>query len=343
MTTVLVASPGGHIAELHELIHRLPVDDDRVWVTSDTPQTRDLLVGEEVAYAPNAGSRDLLGTVKDARFARRFLHGRQVEEVISTGASIAAAFFPIARSRGIPCHYIESAARVNHPSVTGRMMSAVPGVHLYCQNPISAHGKWLHSGSVFDSFGVVDDTQPDRLDRVVVTFGIGRRYGFRRLVERLVPLLSSVANVFWQVGATDVSGLDIDARRFPPADEFAAAMLSADVVITHAGVGSALSALHLGHRPVFVPRRSAYGENVDDHQVALAAVLGRRGLVVDQEADHLTMEDLLAAAGSTIVRRAEQQPFPLVGHQRVRSKVREIRLTGGGRPSDDNSERALVS
>jgi len=49
-----------------------------------------------------------------------------------------------------------------------------------------------------------------------------------------------------------------------------ARMRDAEVVITHAGVGSAVTAIRAGKKPVLLPRLARYGEHVDDHQLELA-------------------------------------------------------------------------
>ena len=49
--------------------------------------------------------------------------------------------------------------------------------------------------------------------------------------------------------------------------------------MTHAGVGSVLVALANGKRPVVVPRRKAFGEAVDDHQLQLGRRFAAAGLV----------------------------------------------------------------
>jgi UDP-N-acetylglucosamine transferase subunit ALG13 len=51
------------------------------------------------------------------------------------------------------------------------------------------------------------------------------------------------------------------------------------VVVTHAGVGTILTALLNGVRPIVVPRLEAHREAVDDHQLELANRLERLGLV----------------------------------------------------------------
>jgi UDP-N-acetylglucosamine transferase subunit ALG13 len=59
-----------------------------------------------------------------------------------------------------------------------------------------------------------------------------------------------------------------------PFDVLNAHMREADVVVTHAGVGSVLCAREAGHVPVVVPRLHRYDEHVDDHQLELVAALG---------------------------------------------------------------------
>jgi UDP-N-acetylglucosamine--N-acetylmuramyl-(pentapeptide) pyrophosphoryl-undecaprenol N-acetylglucosamine transferase len=71
-----------------------------------------------------------------------------------------------------------------------------------------------------------------------------------------------------------------EAVAFMPFDELNARMREADVVVTHAGVGSVLCAREAGHVPVVVPRLHSFGEHVDDHQLELVAALAKDGHVV---------------------------------------------------------------
>ena len=126
MTTLLVASTGGHLADLHDLVPRLGLGQPR-WVTFDSPQSRSLLDGEDVVHAHPATSRDLTGAVRNLLLARRMLRGRRYERVISTGASVAMSFFVPATAAGVECTYIESATRTDGPSLTGRLAVRLPG------------------------------------------------------------------------------------------------------------------------------------------------------------------------------------------------------------------------
>lgn len=311
MTALLVASTGGHLAELHHLAPRLAVED-RCWATFDTPQSRSLLAGEEVVHVPAATSRDLIGTVRDLLVANTMFRRRRFSRVISTGASVAMAFFVPATAAGIECYYIESATRTGGPSLTGRLVARVPRTHLYTQYPSWADRRWHYGGSIFDAFAAhrTESTRP--VQKIVVTLGTHQKYRFPRLLRRLVAILPESAEILWQVGATEIENMPVGARHQVPISEMQDAMREADVVIAHAGVGSALAAMGAGRRAICVPRRQRYGEHVDDHQVELARELDQRRLVLAREADAITSADLRLAAAWSVRADPRLVPFRLV-------------------------------
>jgi beta-1,4-N-acetylglucosaminyltransferase len=53
----------------------------------------------------------------------------------------------------------------------------------------------------------------------------------------------------------------------------------ARAVVSHAGVGSVITAVAQGKRPLVVPRLHRYGEAVDDHQLPFARRLAEIGLL----------------------------------------------------------------
>lgn len=313
---VLVATTGGHLTQLFDLAPRLPLRGPRLWVTFDGEQARTLLAGERVVFVPNVAERDVAGVLRAFGHARRILGGildggTPISAVISTGSGVALAFLPLAALRGIPAHYIESAARTGRPSLTGRLLRLVPGVRLYRQYPHTARGRWRYGGSVFDGFAPVP-LPPRPLRRAVVTLGTMDQ-GFRRLLERLVAILPPETEVLWQTGATPTEGLGIHGHRLLPATALAAAMQEADVVVAHAGCGSALTALKAGRCPVLVPRDPHGGEVVDAHQGEIADWLDAKGLALARQADRLTLDDLNRAARIGVTRAAQVPDFQLAG------------------------------
>lgn len=311
--TLLVAAAGGHLKQLHALLPRIPgLEGERTWVTYDTPQSRSLLEGEDVVWGHYMASRDYRNVARNTALAARVLRSRRFDLAVSTGSAIALSYLPLARARGVDCHYIESAARPASPSITGKLLRRVPGIKLYTQYRSWAKPPWRYLGSVFDAYEARQpDGAPVQTRRVVVTLGTSRKYGFRRLVEGLLDVLAPDAEVLWQTGATDVSGLPIVARPTVSAAELERATREADLVVAHAGTGSAIGALEAGKCPVLVPRRRALGENADDHQAFIAQELDRRGLAVAPMDDVITPEALTHAAGTRIDERAAPPPCPL--------------------------------
>jgi UDP-N-acetylglucosamine transferase subunit ALG13 len=157
---------------------------------------------------------------------------------------------------------------------------------------------------------------------VVVTLGTAAEYPFRRLVATLVPLLAPggaleratglPVRTLWQTGGTPVDGLPVEATPFLAADRLAAALRAGDIVVAHAGAGSALGALEAGRRPLLAPRRAGRGEAGDDHQRELGRELERRGLAVARDADGIGVDDLLATMTAGVRPAAAPPPLALL-------------------------------
>lgn len=306
-----VAATGGHIAELHRLLPRMKAPEVGVeWVTDDTPQSRSLLAGERVHWVRPVYPRDRRAALANLVPAARLLATRRYSAVVSTGSGVALSFLPLARLRGVSAHYVESFTRLDEPSATGRLLARVPGLRVYTQHERWAGGRWQFRGSVFDDFAACPPRRTPALTRVVVTLGT-TPYGFRALVERLMAVLPPATEVLWQTGATDTADLPIEAHGILPADELMSAMRAADVVVAHAGIGSALTALDAEKVPVLVPRRHSRGEQNDDHQTRIAAELERRGLAVAASSETLDLETLREAAGRGVGRLQRPLPFEL--------------------------------
>jgi UDP-N-acetylglucosamine--N-acetylmuramyl-(pentapeptide) pyrophosphoryl-undecaprenol N-acetylglucosamine transferase len=308
---LLVCSGGGHLRQLAGLAERIGISRERqVWVTFRNALSESLLQGRRVTWAPFTAPRDLARFAQLVAMAPRVLDSTRFGAAISTGSSPAAAFLPQAMMRGIPCHYIESAARADGPSLTGKIISKVPKVHTYSQYPGWADDKWAYRGSIFDEYesGAEDASRPVR--KAVVSVGTQEGYPFTAMLASVAPLLQGM-EVLYQTGDADPSGLGITARAAVPHDELKAAIRQADVVVSHAGVGAALTALEAGKHPVLIPRRASLGEHVDDHQLQVARELDRRGLATMRFTDTLNLDDITAAA-SRSVKSTAPPPFRLI-------------------------------
>lgn len=309
MKTLLVANDGGHIVQLNQLLSRLPITDDHIWVTVPTPQTESLLAGRNVFWVSPAVTRDYRAVARNAALVRPLFRKNRFRFAVSTGSSLALSVLPQAAALGIESHYIESATRCNRPSVSGRLLSMVPTIHTHTQCAHWANWRWTYAGTVFDEFEPQPLAHDGQIRSAVVSLGTSEKYTFRRMVDRLLKILPHDAEVLWQTGSTDVSDLPIEGRQRVPQAEMEAAMRAADVVVSHAGTGVTVSALRNGKFPVLLPRRPEFDEHIDDHQLQIAGEIDRLGLGVVREVDDLTERDLVTASGLQVVRRKELPVF----------------------------------
>ncbi|MGI9624180.1 MAG: glycosyltransferase [Acidimicrobiales bacterium] len=315
-TAILVASAGGHLSELVRIQRRLADYDDFVWVVPDTGQARSLLGTNphagRIEAIPDLKSRDLLGAFGLLGKAWSLMRAEKPDVVLSTGAAPAVPFLVAAALARVPAFYVESLARLDGPSLSAKLLKPVPGVALRTQHESLAWDGW---GSI--GLGVTYTTSkrpaPTRPMRAVVTVGT-THFDFRALLSRLVTIFPTNADVTWQVGYSDVADLDLPgATQLVPPDEMAELMKHADVVVAHAGVGSALDALEAGCMPILVPRRAERGEHVDDHQVQAAQWLQSLGLAIAPELDELGPSHLELAMTTAVQASSPPTPLHLLG------------------------------
>lgn len=102
-------------------------------------------------------------------------------------------------------------------------------------------------------------------------------FRFDRMMEALCALPAS--ELYVQHGPADPPP---GARAVPflPFDVLVDNIAEAEVIVSHAGVGSILCAIRAGHTPVIFPRLKRYHETVDNHQAELAKVLAEQGSAI---------------------------------------------------------------
>jgi UDP-N-acetylglucosamine--N-acetylmuramyl-(pentapeptide) pyrophosphoryl-undecaprenol N-acetylglucosamine transferase len=324
MPTLFVAKAGGHLTELAEIATRLPSDGDdiAIWATNDNAQSRSVLSDKSHVFVPYVDAKDVVGVAKMIPLARRLHREHKFTRVISTGSGTALPFLPYLSLRGVPAHFIETATRVDKPSLTGRVLSAVPGIRLYTQYEQLAHGRWHRAGWVFDRFKATRAAAAPIRRAVVASGSSNSGYPFRRMLEALAALLGPGGaleraqerpiETLWQTGGTPTDGLGIEPREWVPTEELEAAIAQADVVISHAGTGSAFSTMAAGRFPVLVPRDPDRGEIGDTHQRLFAAELDKHGIAMCRDPEALTADDLLEAATYRIESVSDPSPIRLL-------------------------------
>lgn len=157
---------------------------------------------------------------------------------------------------------------------------------------------------------------------ILVTLGTHDQPFERAL--RLAEPLASQDEVVVQHGHTPPPSWCEPSRclRFVEYEQLAALVEEADAVVSHAGVGTIVTALGYGKTPVVIPRLARYGEHVDDHQMQIANAFAERGLVVVCDGD--LAGALAVARGRAAARRGPSE--------RLKRAVVEA-ARGSGRPA----------
>ena len=119
---------------------------------------------------------------------------------------------------------------------------------------------------------------------IFVTIGNNPK-GFPRLLEAVDAIAGQgvIRNetVFLQMGNTEkFCPRHCEHRPFLPMDEFQNYLEKSDLIISHGGSGTVLSAVRLGRIPVVMPRRKKYSEHINDHQMQLVRALASEGRVI---------------------------------------------------------------
>jgi len=82
-----------------------------------------------------------------------------------------------------------------------------------------------------------------------------------------------------QAGFTKYESKDMKIFSMIHKDQFADLLDKADVVITHAGVGSIIASIERGKKTIVVPRLKKYNEHVNNHQIQIARKYKHDGYV----------------------------------------------------------------
>lgn len=105
---------------------------------------------------------------------------------------------------------------------------------------------------------------------ILVTVGT-HQLGYKRLIDEIEKVCLDNPHLVPQIIVQHGNSPPVKAQLFQfdfiSSNELAELQRSADLVITHAGVGSVMGALLEKKKVIACPRYSELGEHVDDHQV----------------------------------------------------------------------------
>lgn len=127
---------------------------------------------------------------------------------------------------------------------------------------------------------------------------------FKRLIDIIKIFLdetNSKEDIIIQYGNTkyDYSVFDsfsnVKCFDFISPDDFDKYMIEAEVVVTHAGVGTIIHGLKKNKKLIVVPRLKKYKEHVNDHQLQITDNFAKEGYIIALE-DGEKLQDALKKA-----------------------------------------------
>lgn len=114
---------------------------------------------------------------------------------------------------------------------------------------------------------------------IFITVG-SQKFPFDRLLKMIDTLIEEKiivdSDVIGQIGYATYQPKHFSSIDFYSKDEMDKLIEQADVIITHGGTGSIISALEKKKKVIVCPREFKYGEHVDDHQVQITKLFQAR-------------------------------------------------------------------
>ncbi len=288
----LAASGGGHLDLLWAVRDVVP-HADRRWITTEGPAAQRLRAADETVgtvAAFDRTRRPLRNPLVSVGLALR----TRPRVVITSGAGVVFTYTLIARLLGARVIFVETMARVQSPSLTGRLARRFADRVLV---------QWPELRDAYPEAVVCRPALlPDRIalrpdsEGTFIAAGTHHR-GFDRLLalaDRGASAGLLPTPLVAQSGASRYEPQALEPTAWLTPALMQQRIADARYLLGHAGAGFIATALQAGKRPIVVPRRAAHGEHVDDHQQQLAAKLEALGLVVIAPPE-LTAETLASA------------------------------------------------
>lgn len=125
---------------------------------------------------------------------------------------------------------------------------------------------------------------------IFVTLGT-QKFQLNRLLKKIDEYIENgiiTEEVFAQVGNSDYIPKHYEYSKFLDKAEFDKIINKSDIIITHSGVGTIITAINLDKPVIVYPRLAKYKEHVDDHQTEIAEAFSKkRYVLVCNEDDEL--------------------------------------------------------
>jgi len=137
----------------------------------------------------------------------------------------------------------------------------------------------------------------------VIFVTIGTQLPFDRLIKAADEAVAQRGlRGFAQIGPGNYLPAHLAHERFVNADKFEELIASSTCIVSHAGMGSIITAMRYGKPAILMPRSAALGEHRNEHQLATARRFSDHPSIrIANSADEIlsAYDDILSRSAST--------------------------------------------
>jgi hypothetical protein len=275
-----VVSPGGHLAQSLAFEDLRAPHEAAGWIVPDTLSSRSQLYDADAAFVGHFEASKVRSWLSSISAVRRASRSKRFDVVASVGAGIAIPALLAARMSRQRAVYIESFTRVTALSKTGKLIKWIPGVERFVQHQGLESRRFRPISPVTTLVNKPAESNLPENRTVLVMLGTHTDFPFTRALTVALGNIGPTDSVTWVLGSTPpLERLRGRIEVQIPHAELTELIDHADVVITHAGVGSLLDCFRAGVKPWVIVRDASRGEHIDPHQRDLADALLREGWI----------------------------------------------------------------
>lgn len=275
MKICFIASGGGHLEELSDLIEHFSKYDHYIVTEQEIHKWK-----KNIHIILHI-KRSIIRLIKNIFQSLIIFIKMRPEVIITTGSieCLPTVFF--AKSLKIPIIYIESYCRIHELSKTGKVMKYLAS-YFFCQwKNLEKYGSNIrYCGPIFNlSF------KPSPVNKITSIFIITgtAAFQFNRVLEIINNLIKNhhpEIKVVAQIGhISKFKSEKIKTIPIFPKDTLEKLICDADVIISHAGIGTIINVLKKNKPLIVVPRQQRYNEAIDDHQLEIAQIFSKLNIV----------------------------------------------------------------
>lgn len=113
---------------------------------------------------------------------------------------------------------------------------------------------------------------------IFVTLGNAKQE-FGRLITAISSLQAALPEemILVQYGYSSIDNMNIRGQKFYDKEAFEDLISKCDVLVTHSGAGTLVTAIQLGKYPLVWPRKQIFKEHINDHQLEICSEFQKLG------------------------------------------------------------------